>query len=74
MCVCVCMYVCMYVCACARTRVCVLAVLNKALVQRISNREFTHSTILQGTESTVATFHAARCVMSAVWVHAFMLG
>ena len=43
---------------------CVLAVHNKAQAQIISNREFKLWTILQGTTSRVATFHAVTCVMS----------
>ena len=46
---------CMFVWVC----VCVLAVYNKAQVQRISNREFK-----LWTESRVATFLAEACVMS----------
>jgi len=45
-------------------RVCVLALYNKAQAHRISNREFKLWTIIQGTESRVATFHAEKCVMS----------
>ena len=43
---------------------CVLAVYNKAQTQRISKREFKLWTFLQGTESSMATFHAQTCVMS----------
>ena len=50
----------MRVCASA----CVLAVYNKAQAQIISNREFKLWTILQATESRVATFHAQTCAIS----------
>jgi len=43
---------------------CVLAVYNKAQARRMSNREFKLWTILHGTVSGVATFHAETCVTS----------
>jgi len=56
-------------CVCWRMKVCLcvyvsFAVCYKAQAQRNSNREFKLWTILQGTESWVATFHAETCVMS----------
>ena len=61
----ICVFVCVRVYVCVRVSMCVLAVYNKALTQRISNREFKLWTFLQGTESrVVATFLAETCVMS----------